>query len=280
MTETNSMNSEMARYWNENGGQRWAVNIERVERMLRPLADDLLAVASPQAGEAVLDVGCGGGPTSAAFAQAVGSTGRVLGLDVSEVILERARARFGHLPNLQFMQEDAGSFAFNPASFDLLISRFGVMFFPDPIGAFTNLRTALKPAGRMRFICWREIKINPWMGVPVRVMFEHLPKPLPLPPHAPGPFGLADETHLRGVLESAGFTGIQLTSHEKMLDLGSIDEAVEQMTRMGPAAPAFDEAAPALQAEVVKALRTSFAAHLTQGTVQLSSTTWLASASA
>jgi len=280
MTAMNSMNSEMARYWNENGGQRWADNIERVERMLRPLADDLLAFASPQTGEAVLDVGCGGGPTSAAFAAAVGSTGRVVGLDVSEVILERARARFGPLPNLQFLQEDAGSFAFDPASFDLITSRFGVMFFPDPVGAFRNLRAALNPAGRMRFICWREIKLNPWLGVLARVMFEHLPKPAPLPPHAPRPFGLADETHLRDVLETAGFSDVQLSSHEKTLNLGSIDDAVEQMTRMGPAAPAFDDAAPALQGAVIEALRTGFGAHLTQGTVQLAGATWLVSACA
>ena len=91
MTELNSMNSEMARYWNENGGQRWAANIERVERMLKPLAGAVLDFAAPVAGEAVLDVGCGGGPTSAAFASAVGSTGRVLGLDISAVILDSAR---------------------------------------------------------------------------------------------------------------------------------------------------------------------------------------------
>ena len=280
MTEPNSMHSEMARYWNENGGQRWTANLDRVERMLQPLAEALLGFVAPAAGEAILDVGGGGGPTSAAFANAVGPEGRVVGLDISAVILDQARQRFGQMANLQFVQDDAGSMGFEPASFDVITSRFGVMFFPDPVGAFANMKAALKPGGRLRFICWRELKLNPWMGVPVQAAFEVLPRPAPSAPNAPGPFAFADQAHLRHVLETAGWREIAIHSHEAVLNLGSLDEAIAQMTRMGPAAVPYEEATPALQARVVEGLRTAFAPFEHDGIVQLMSTTWLVSAGA
>jgi SAM-dependent methyltransferase len=278
MTETNSMDSEMARYWNEDGGQRWAANIERVERMLAPLADRLLEYAAPRHGAAVMDVGCGGGLTSKALAEAVGPTGTVVGLDISAVILDVARRRFADVPNLRFEQNDAGSMVLQSATLDLITSRFGVMFFPDPVGAFAHLRLALKPHGRLRFICWRELGLNPWMALPVRAAFEILPRPQPTAPHAPGPFAFADEAYLRGVLAAAGFRGIEIQAHEALLDLGSITDAIEQMTHMGPAAQAFEDADAARRAAVVAALRKVFTAYLEAGTVHLPSATWLVSA--
>lgn len=278
MTEPNSMNSEMARYWNDSGGRRWAANLARVERMLEPLAAELLRFAAPRAGERVLDVGCGGGPTSQQFAAAVGAAGEVIGLDVSAVILERARARYGDVRNLRFVQGDAGSMVLEPAHYDLVTSRFGVMFFPDPVGAFRHLRPALKASGRLRFICWQELKLNPWMAQAARTAFDILPRPTPTPPNAPGPFAFADPVYLRGVLADAGFTGIEIQPHQAVLDLGSVEDALEQMTRMGPAAQAFDEADEATQARVRSALREMFGAHVAGGSVRFDSATWLVAA--
>ncbi len=278
MTQINSTDSEMARYWNEGGGRRWVANIERVERMLKPLAERLLAHAAPRAGQAVLDVGCGGGLTSKAFAEAVGASGQVIGVDVSTQILDVARQRFVTTPNLRFEEGDAGSMPLTSAHFDHITSRFGVMFFPDPVGAFAHLRPALKPAGRLSFICWRDLKLNPWMAVPVRAAFEILPRLAPLAPNAPGPFAFADEAYLRGVLEQAGLQAIEIAAHEALLDLGSLTDAIEQMTRMGPAAQAFDDADEATREKVLRALEQAFAPALSAGTVQLPSATWLVSA--
>ncbi len=278
MTQLNSTDSEMARYWNEGGGRRWVANIERVERMLNPLAERLLTHAGARVGQHVLDVGCGGGLTSKAFAEAVGSTGKVVGVDVSTAILDVARQRFVATPNLRFEEGDAGSMPFAPASFDLMTSRFGVMFFPDPVGAFAHLRPALRPAGRLNFICWRALKANLWMAVPVRAAFEILPRPAPLAPNAPGPFAFADETYLRGVLEQAGFRAIEIAAHDALLDLGSLADAIEQMTRMGPAAQAFEEADEATREKVLRALELVFAPSIAGGTVRLPSATWLVSA--
>jgi SAM-dependent methyltransferase len=278
MTQINSADSEMARYWNESGGRRWVANIEGVERMLSPLAERLLAHAAPRAGQSVLDVGCGGGLTSKAFAEAVGVSGQVIGVDVSSQILDVARQRFAAMPNLRFEEGDAGSMPLTTARFDHITSRFGVMFFPDPVGAFAHLRPALKPAGRLSFICWRELKLNPWMAVPVRAAFEILPRPEPLAPNAPGPFAFADEAYLRGILEQTGFQALEIVAHDALLNLGSLADAIQQMTRMGPAAQAFDEADEPTRAKVLHALEQAFAPSLRDGAVQLPSATWLVSA--
>jgi SAM-dependent methyltransferase len=278
MSESNSMASAQARYWNEEGGRRWVANIARLERMLAPLAEGLLVHAAPGAGEQVLDVGCGGGPTSAAFAEAVAPGGAVLGVDVSAPILAVANSRYAGHANLHFAQGDAGRMPFPAGSFDLVTSRFGVMFFPDPVGAFTHLRAALKPSGRLRFICWRALPLNPWMALPVQAAFAILPRPEPQPPTAPGPFAFADEGYLRGILAAAGYAQIGIEAHDALLDLGPMDEAVVQMTHMGPAAQAFEQADASTQASVTEAVRAVLQPHLQDGRIRLAGATWLVTA--
>lgn len=280
MSDVNSMDSEQARYWNEEGGRRWVANIERLERMLVPLAEQLLTHAAPQAGEQVLDVGCGGGPTSAALAAAVAPAGTVLGVDVSAPILAVAERRYADRSNLRFAQGDAGSMPLGDGSFDLVTSRFGVMFFPDPVGAFAHLRAALKPGGRLRFICWRALALNPWMALPVQAAFSILPRPEPQPPTAPGPFAFADEAYLRGILEAAGYAAIRIDAHDATLDLGPIEESVEQMTHMGPAAQAFEQADASTRTAVSEAVRATLRAHVHEGRVRLTGATWLVAAEA
>ncbi len=265
--------TDQAAYWNEEGGRRWVANIARVERMLQPLADELLALAAPAPGERALDVGCGGGLTSAAFARAVEPAGAVLGLDVSAVILDVARERFKDMPNLEFALGDAATMAL--ADFHLVTSRFGVMFFPEPIPAFRNLRRALRDDGRLAFICWRSLDENPWMAVPTRAAFTVLPRPEPTLPGAPGPFAFADGDRLRGILEQAGFAAVSIDPLDRMLDLGAPEEALEQMTRMGPAAAAFTAATPGEQHAAAEAIRAALAAHVVDGTVRMPSGTWL-----
>jgi len=265
--------TDQAAYWNEDGGRRWVANIERVERMLQPLADELLALAAPAPGERVLDVGCGGGLTSGAFAAAVAPAGRVLGVDVSAVILDVARERFHATPNLEFALGDAAVMSL--ADYDIVTSRFGVMFFPEPVPAFANLRRALRANGRLAFICWRSLDENPWMGVSTRAAFTVLPRPEPTPPGAPGPFAFADAARLRGILEQAGFAGISIEPLDRVLDLGTLDDALAQMTRMGPAAAAFTAAPSDVQQAAARAMRAALEEHAAGGTVRMPSGTWL-----
>ena len=159
-----STNDDQAKFWNEDGGRRWVEHIDQLEQMLTGMSEVLFDALSAQPGERVLDIGCGGGPTSAAYARAVGPNGRVLGLDNSAVILAVARQRFSNLSNLSFETADAATYAFEPGAFDVLTSRFGIMFFPQPVAAFSNLRRALAPTGRACFMCWRRLDENPWMA--------------------------------------------------------------------------------------------------------------------
>lgn len=267
-------------YWNEEGGARWVANIERVERMLTGFADAVIADLAPRDGERVLDIGCGGGLTSAAIAEAVGEQGSVLGVDVSRVILDVARERFAGRPNLQFELSDAATHPFTPAGFDAITSRFGVMFFHDPDAAFTNIRRAARDGARMSFICWRTLDENHWMSVPARAAFSVLTPPEKPDPEAPGPFSFASEARVRRILGNAGFTDIALGPWDQKVCLGSVDEALDWLTSMGPAATPIAEAEATQAAAAVAAMREALAANATDAGVLLDGAAWLVSARA
>jgi len=271
---------DQATYWNEGGGRRWVSNLDAVERMLEPLAEALRELAAPQTGERIIDVGCGGGVTSRMMAEAAGPAGEVVGLDVSAVILDVARARHHGLKQLHFLLGDAANVDLPRGHYDLITSRFGVMFFPEPVNAFSHLRRLLRSGGRLRFICWQPLVVNPWMGVPADAAFTVLPRPAPSPPNTPGPFGLANQDFLRGVLLDAGFTALEIVPQACPLDLGPLDKAVEQMTRMGPAAPLFDDADAATRARVIEAIRAALLPSLRAGRIWMDSNTWQVSARA
>lgn len=147
------MSAPQTHEWNGKSGETWRDNQERLDRMLESYGEAALAAGAPAPGERVLDVGCGAGVTSLALAARVGPTGRVLGVDISEALVTRARERIPPSAQLAFELGDAGQMSLAPVSFDLLFSRFGVMFFDDPPAAFAHLRAALKQGGRIAFAC-------------------------------------------------------------------------------------------------------------------------------
>ncbi len=175
--------------------------------MLAPVSEILIDRARAKAGERIVDVGCGCGATTIALAQKVGPTGHVLGIDISAPMLARARqiAPLG-LP-VDFVLADATVYPFVPASFDLLVSRFGVMFFAEPALSFANLRRALRPSGRLAFACWRDPRENPFFMAPLQAVYKHVPKLPQLGPEDPGPFSFASEARVHRILSEAGFSG-------------------------------------------------------------------------
>ena len=190
MKTTAELAAEQAAYWNGPGGDGWLAAYERIQRSLADIGDIGLAAAAPRHGEHVIDIGCGTGGTTAALAHAVGIAGHVLGVDISQTLIEAARAH--RLENATFVVGDAATHPFKAEAYDLVYSRFGVMFFADPVSAFRNIRRALKPTGRLAFIAWRTPQENPWGTVPARAAQPFLP-PQPRPgPEDPGQFSFGD----------------------------------------------------------------------------------------
>ena len=273
-------NAEQRRNWNEVSGPAWVAESERIGAQIRPFGLPVLARIQLAAGQRALDVGCGGGETTLALGEGVGPTGSVLGVDVSRPLLDHARARAlaAGVTNVSFELADAQTAALPEGAFDRLFSRFGVMFFQDPLVAFTNLRRALKHDARMAFVCWRSMNDNPWMKVPLSAVAKHVELPRP-EPHAPGPMAFADEARTRGILEGAGFRDVAFEAMDAPMNVGggldSLDETVDFMTRIGPTAGALRQAPPEARAAALDAIREALSPFHGPGGVVMPASVWL-----
>lgn len=274
-------NAEQIEYWNSAGAQRWVAQQNRIDATIEPFGELAIERAALAAGERVIDVGCGCGATSLALARRVGPSGRVLGVDLSAVMLASARdrARNAGLVNLEFANADAQTHAFTAGAWDCAYSRFGVMFFADPARAFANLRGALRRGGRVSFVCWRPFPENPWMTVPFAALATFLTPPAPPPPGAPGPFAFGDPDRVRGILADAGFERIELAPHDGDLALGgSLDEAVTFAISAGPASRLLEGATAADRARAERAVRDAFAPYAGRRGVALAGAIWCVTA--
>ena len=280
MTDAESPNAEQIRYWNEVGGPTWARLHARTEPQLEVFGRVAMERAGVTGGARVLDVGCGAGATTRALGRLVGPVGQVLGVDVSAPLLDVARKAAAGLAQVTFTLADASSGALPQGAFDLVFSRFGVMFFADPTAAFTQLARALRPGGRLCFVCWRALEHNPWFSVPLHAVAAHVPV-APLDPEAPGPLAFADAGRVRRILEGAGFLDVALEAHDETMRVGgaaTLDEAVEYLTQLGPAARALRDAPADAAALAGAALRTALAPHAGPDGVMMQGGVWIVTA--
>ncbi|MHA1528140.1 MAG: class I SAM-dependent methyltransferase [Alphaproteobacteria bacterium] len=230
-----------AQEWAGQMGAEWARRVEALDRQLAPAGALGLAALAPRPGERILDLGCGGGATTARIVEAVGRRGAVTGIDISPDLLAVARARPGNEP-ATFIVGDAQDWDFEAGAYDALFSRFGCMFFADPPVAYANLRRALRPGARVVLTVWRDLRANPWAALPAAVAAEVLGPVEPPVPGAPGPFAWADPMIFRPILEGAGFTGLEWREEPITLQVGEAGEAdpvaraVAMLMRIGPAA--------------------------------------------
>jgi SAM-dependent methyltransferase len=276
-------NADQIAYWNGPGGLRWADRQQAQDILLKPIANVLIDRAKPKAGERIIDVGCGSGATSVAFAQKVGSSGHVFGVDVSGPMLARARASAPKDLPVEFMLADATVHPFDPESFDLLASRFGVMFFAEPSRSFANLRKALRPSGRLAFACWREPRENPFFMAPLQAVYKHVPKLPQQGPEDPGPFSFASEARVHRILGEAGFIGIAMEPHNLALDVANgrgLDAAVQGALEIGPASRALEGQPADVRAAATNSIREALAAFAKGETVPLPASIWLVTARA
>ena len=264
MTESGIANVAQHEYWNSIAGPRWVRLGGFVEQRVRAVNDLLLARAAVAPGESVLEIGCGTGAATVPFAEAVGEGGRVVGVDISEPMLAGARKRIAEsgLANVTLLQADAQVHRFEADRFDLITSRFGVMFFADPVAAFSNFLPAARPDGRLRFVCWAPLEENRHWLIPYEVTLRHLGPPAPTPPRIPGPLAFSDAGYVRSILESAGFADVVIDRETPNIIGSTPEEEAEHACIMGPAGRLIDEKKPdeALRETIRQEMTQAFAA--------------------
>ena len=277
MTAEPAANADQIAYWNAIAGVTWAALQDLLDRQIDPLGRVAMDALAPQPGERVLDIGCGCGQTSLELAQRVGAHGHVQGVDISAPMLEIARRRTTDAGHINFLEADAQTYAFPPGAHDAAFSRFGVMFFEDPVAAFANIAKALHHGGRLAFVCWRPMAENGWMSLPLVAALPHIPPPAPPEPNAPGPFAFADAERVRAILAQAGFTDIEIRPHDQLIGGNDLEATVALSLRVGPLGAILRDN-PHLKESVVGAIHEALAPHVTPQGVFLPSATWIVQA--
>jgi SAM-dependent methyltransferase len=275
-------NREQARYWTEEAGPVWVELQERFDAIVERFGELAVEAAGPRPGERVLDVGCGCGGSTLELARRVGPSGRVTGVDISAVMLARARARVAgaSLDNVELVLADAEVAALPRAVHDLVFSRFGLMFFGDPARAFANLRESLRRGGRLAAVCWQGPDRNPWLAGPLRALAGVLELPPPPGPTDPSPFALADPARVRTLLGEAGFAeaAVQDAGGTVRLAAAGGEDLAELAIRMGPARSAYAAAGPEVRRRARAAVEAVLAPHRDAGGAAMPGAVWVVTA--
>lgn len=275
-------NEKMIEVWDGEVGRFWVAEQERYARMNAGFTEHLLAAAAPQPGERILEVGCGFGTLALELGRATGPSGGVLGVDLSGPMLEVASARASDLPHVAFRQADAQHADLDSSPFDAVISQFGVMFFADPLQAFRNIGTALRPGGRIVFTCWQDMGRQPRLMVPLVAALEHIP-----PPELDETFwglaaiSLADPATIEELLGLAGFTDVSLEPVVAAEYQGaSVADTISFMRQSDFGQVLFAATDPPTAARGWDAVAGALAEHQTLDGVYLDGAAWLVTARA
>ena len=272
-------NEAQASFWHA-AGLVWQQRQEQLDAQISEHGLRAIDVLAPQQGETIVDVGCGTGTSSFQLAERVGDAGRVIGCDISSTMCDAARTRASALgvSNVEFVTADAHAYTFEPSA-DAVYSRFGVMFFGDPKGAFANIRSALRPGGRLGFVCWQSPMVNPWITVPLEAARKHVELPFGTDPRAPSPFAFGDPEWVREVLVDAGFASVTLEPYQASVHLGSdVGTAVEFVMGINPATAGIAERDPDLASRLFADVAETLQPYLTDGGVVTDSATWVVTA--
>ena len=293
-------NHEQIAYWNGDGGRKWAARDELMAGVLAPISDALLTRVAPRRARTALDVGCGGGSNTLQLLQHLDNPTHILGIDVSAPLLEVARARVAERgtaplrtaplrtapartapPRIEFLRADAATHDFGDWRFDVLFSRFGVMFFDDPVAAFAQLRRAAHRNAGLAFCCWQALDKNPWTALPLQAALTVLPAPEPVAPHSPGPFAFADAAYVREVLAQAGWSDTRIEPYAPTLEFsieGGYEAAVRELVNTGPVGRLLAPAEPPAREAVYAAARRALKDYYRGDTLALAGAVWFVTA--
>lgn len=269
-------NKEQAELWNGRMGQSWVKVESYIDRMLAPISDYAIDSMAAARGERIVDIGCGCGTTSLALAAAGAA---VWGVDISSTMIAQAKRKETGSADVHFSVGDAARQDYTP-DHDGVFSRFGCMFFDDPVAAFTNIRSALQPGGRARFVVWQSPADNPWIALPGAAVQPFQPEDMPFPdPDSPGPFSLADPEKARQTLVQAGFEDVMVEPVNRTISLGQdIDEVMAFQMHIGPLSAVLETLEENRREEAIQAVRDAIAPHATADGVSFDAAAWLLSA--
>jgi ubiquinone/menaquinone biosynthesis C-methylase UbiE len=269
---------EQAKLWNGLAGHAWVEEQQLLDQMLKPFEDLLVEAVSAGSGRQVLDVGCGTGSTTLAAARLLGAQGRCIGIDISAPMITAAQARAERERTpADFIRADAQTHVFEPASFDMIISRFGVMFFDDSVRAFSNLRHASRDGAELRFIAWRSPSENPFMTTAERAAAPLLPNIPARRPDAPGQFAFADPHRVYRILEESGWAEIDIRPIDVACTLPE-KELVRYLTRLGPLGLILHDADDRTRTQVIETVRAAFDPYVHGAEVRFTAACWMAGA--
>lgn len=274
-------NQEQLKNWNGFHGERWVTNRETFDRQLASHGGPAMDAAGIGPGMQVIDIGCGFGTTTLEIAQRVGTDGNVQGIDFSTPMIAEARARAAAdgITNIRFDEADIQTYEFEQGTADALFSRYGVMFYDDPVRAFTNMHGSLRSSGRLAFVCWRHGEENVWLTGPMKIAAENLELPPPPPPGSPGIFAFAQRDRIETILGQAGFNDISVDELDLTVNVGpDIETAVRNAMNLAPWGQALTSASEATVTKIAEEIGAANSKYLTADGVIIPSASWLVTA--
>lgn len=281
MSEISIANADQREFWNELKGDLWVRFQPRLDATLAPFGEQAITALDPRPGAKILEIGCGTGATTLALAMRVGPAGEILAADISRPMLRKAIERANGIaePAITFVEADAQVHDFGQDEFDAAYSRFGVMFFERPVAGFRNIRRALRPGGRLAFVCWAARADNPWVLVPTATAKRFLELPPPPPDDAPGQFSMQSGDRIHGILRDAGWAGVELERFDVEHSIGADpSDAASFACQMGPMSEPFAQADDETRRKVTDAIRDALEPYAGPDGVRLGFSTWIVTA--
>ena len=281
MSESPNPNLDQHEFWNDIKGKLWVDMQPRIDDMMLPFGEKAMSVLKPQPGEKILEIGCGTGTMTLALADRVTTLGEVFAADISRPMLQmaisRAKARSSQL--ITFVEADAQVFLFRKCFFDAVFSRFGVMFFDDPVAAFRNFYDAVRPGGRVAYVCWADRKENPWIRIPTGASKAFLEIPPPPEDDAPGQFAMEREARVREILGDAGWSDVKLERFDVDHSLGkNVADAAGFISQMGPMSEPFSLADNETKKKCIEVIQKALEPYKSPAGVRMRFATWIVSA--
>ena len=279
--EPTDVNVDQRKFWNESKGKSWVELQPNIDELFKPISEKVISTLDARSGERILDIGCGTGGMGFILSERVGQSGLVCGYDISQTMLEFAekRRKERKIENIKYVEADLQTHKFNSDTFDALFSRFGVMFFENPVEAFNNLRGTVKKNGRIVFVCWAERLENDWIDLPTAVASRFLELPPTQPEKSPGPFAFEDKNYVKGILEESGWTNVKFENFTCSHSSGTtLEEAAKFLGKMGPMSGPVEKADPVTRDKFFSALGEELEKFKTDQGVMMNFSTWIVSA--